>query len=163
MSMTTTPFLNEIAWFVVVFGSCMIYRRLWAYKHRLAEVELTYQLDVEEMRQHLARQVVIDNVLLSSLGGIKKRLSESLEIVETIQATAPDLFERCDGLLYWLHANDQFLVRLHDAARVDQWHEASRMAPMREDREEVFAQIYAAAGLPPPPHEKFQCLPTVNE
>lgn len=91
-------------------------------------------------------------VLNSNVGGISKRISESAEIAEAIQSQAPDLFTRCDGLAYWLHANDQFLVSLYASAAegIDRDHRR-RVHEMKETgRAEVFDRIYESAGLPAP-------------
>lgn len=91
-------------------------------------------------------------VLNSNVGGISKRISESAEIAEAIQLQAPDLFKQCDGLAYWLHANDQFLISLYAVAAegIDREHRR-RVHEMKETgRDNVFGRIYEGAGLPAP-------------
>ena len=91
-------------------------------------------------------------VLNSNVGGISKRISESAEIAEAIQSQAPDLFTRCDGLAYWLHANDQFLVNLYASAAegIDRDHRRRVHEMKKSGRAEVFDRIYESAGLPAP-------------
>lgn len=103
----------------------------------------------EEMDRYLSGVL---RVLNSNVGGISKRISESAEIADAIQSQAPDLFKRCDGLAYWLHANDQFLVNLYASAAegIDRDHRR-RVHEMKEaDRTAVFDRIYEGAGLPAP-------------
>lgn len=91
-------------------------------------------------------------VLNSKVGGISMRINDSLEIAETIYLHVPDLFKRCKGLAYWLHANDQFLVNLYATAAdgVDKDHRR-RIHELREsNRSAVFDRIYEGAGLPAP-------------
>ncbi len=91
-------------------------------------------------------------VLNSNVGGISKRISESAEIAEAIQSQAPDLFKQCDGLAYWLHANDQFLVSLYSVAAegIDRDHRRRVHEMKTIGREEIFGRIYEGAGLPAP-------------
>ena len=91
-------------------------------------------------------------VLNSNVGGISKRISESAEIAEAIQLQAPDLFKQCDGLAYWLHANDQFLVSLYAVAAegIDREHRRRVHEMKKTGREEIFGRIYEEAGLPAP-------------
>ncbi len=106
----------------------------------------THIQDIERYIQGVVR------VLNTNVGGISKRISESAEIAEAIQAHAPDLFKQCDGLAYWLHANDQFLVSLYAAAedRIEHDHRWRLHVMKEEGRDEVFYQIYDSAGLRPP-------------
>ncbi len=92
-------------------------------------------------------------VLNTNVGGISKRISESAEIAETIQRHSPDLFKRCDGLAYWLHANDQFLVSLYAVAAegIDRDHRRRVHEMKKTGREEIFGRVYERAGLPVPP------------
>lgn len=97
-------------------------------------------------------------VLNANIGGISKRISESAEIANAIQSYCPDLFKQCDGLAYWLHANDQFLVNLYAIAAegLDRDHR-QRIHQMKKDgRGEVFWQIFENAGLTPPPRSHRQ-------
>jgi len=91
-------------------------------------------------------------VLNSNVGGISKRISESAEIAEAIQSQAPDLFRQCDGLAYWLHANDQFLVSLYAVAAegIDREHRRRVHEMKKTGREEIFGRSYEGAGLPAP-------------
>lgn len=91
-------------------------------------------------------------VLNSNVGGISKRISESAEIAEAIQLQAPDLFKQCDGLAYWLHANDQFLISLYAVAAegIDREHRRRVHEMKTIGREEIFERIYEGAGLPAP-------------
>lgn len=91
-------------------------------------------------------------VLNASVGGISKRLSESTEIVETINHLAPELFRKDNGLIYWLHANDQFLVQLAESAAegIDRSHRRSIDQQKRRGRDSAFLRVYENAGLRPP-------------
>lgn len=91
-------------------------------------------------------------VLNSNVGGISKRISESAEIAEAIQSQTPDLFKQCDGLAYWLHANDQFLVSLYAVAAegIDREHRRRVHEMKKTGRDNVFGRIYEGAGLPAP-------------
>jgi len=93
------------------------YYRLFA-KHyyseaRRKEQELNLMIENEEQAKYLRG---ILQVLNTDVGGIRKRINESAEIVDAIATHAPDLFDQCKGLAFWLHANDQFLVDLQAAA-----------------------------------------------
>lgn len=92
------------------------------------------------------------DVLNFNTGGISKRISESAEIAEAIQSIAPDLFKRCPGLAYWLHANDQFLVNLYAVAAegIDRDHRLRISRMKAAGREAIFNRIYEGAGLPAP-------------
>lgn len=94
----------------------------------------------------------VGRVLNASVGGISKRLSESTEIVETLDRLAPELFKKDDGLIYWLHANDQFLVQLAEAATegIDRSHGTSIHQQKKRGRDSVFLRVYENAGLRPP-------------
>jgi len=51
-----------------------------------------------------------------ALGGIHKRIDEIREVTEAIREHRQELFEQVFGLVYWLHASDQFLCALRDTA-----------------------------------------------
>lgn len=91
-------------------------------------------------------------VLNTDVGGVSKRISESAEIAEAIQSIAPDLFKRCPGLAYWLHANDQFLVNLYAVAAegIERDHRLRISRMKAAGREAIFNRIYEGAGLPAP-------------
>lgn len=61
-------------------------------------------------------------------------------------------FWQCDGLAYWLHANDQFLVSLYAVAAegIDREHRRRVHEMKKTGREEIFGRIYEGAGLPAP-------------
>lgn len=80
-------------------------------------------------------------------GGIGKRITESEEIICTINSLAPELFVKHKGLLYWLHANDQFLVKLSVVAGIDDHHHSPKAT---DAREAFFNRLYQAANLQNP-------------
>lgn len=116
-------------------------------------------------REWMQKQKEIDRylsgilrVLNNNVGGISKRLSESAEIADTIHSNAPGLITQSQGLVYWLHANDQFLLSLYAAAAegIDRHHQR-RVAEMKKcGRQEVFGRIYESAGLPVPSLHNLQ-------
>lgn len=100
----------------------------------------------EQMQRYLSG---VTRVLNSNVGGISKRISESVEIAETINRQSPELFRQCDGLAYWLHANDQFLNALYDVAAeaIERDHRHRVHDTRKEGSGEVFNRIYESAGL----------------
>lgn len=94
----------------------------------------------------------IAEVVNTSVGGLSKRLSESVEIAETLFRIDPSIFEQDRGLMYWLHANDQFLEQLAEACTeiTDplQRHFIDRATA--NGRTGIFFRIYEAADVPPP-------------
>ncbi|MGF6440196.1 hypothetical protein [Paraburkholderia youngii] len=94
----------------------------------------------------------VASVLDTNVGGIGKRVSESVEIAEALQKHAPEVFKANRGLAYWLHANDQFLHALYDATaeHVDPV-QRRRVHEVRKNARpnELFIRIYEEAGLPP--------------
>lgn len=91
-------------------------------------------------------------VLNGHVGGISKRIHESAEIAEAIQSHGPDLFKKCPGLAYWLHANDQFLVRLYAVSGegIDSHHRDHIQWMQKDDGDNIFSQIYKFAKLSDP-------------
>lgn len=132
----------------------MAFYRSWtagnaSYKH----YESQHKEWMEE-REHITRYLHgVTRVLNTHVGGISKRLSESAEIAEAIQRRSPELFKQCDGLAYWLHANDQFLNALYSVAAeaIDKDHRRRIHYMRKEGRGEVFKRIYEGAELPLPP------------
>jgi hypothetical protein len=105
----------------------------------------------EQMRRYLSE---VTHVLNANVGGISKRITESVEIADAIYRQSPDLFKSCDGLAYWLHANDQFLNALYNAAAegIDPDHRR-RVHEIRKDgRRGILSRIYESAGLPSAAH-----------
>lgn len=94
----------------------------------------------------------ITRILNNYTGGISKRLSESREIATAIHQEAPDLFRKSEGLLYCLHANDQFLSQLYSvgAEGIDKDHRNRVLEQQEHDREAIFFKAYESAGLQPP-------------
>lgn len=91
-------------------------------------------------------------VLNTNVGGISKRISESAEVAEALHMHAPEVFRKCSGLAYWLHANDEFLSRLYAKAANGISHDHQwRIAEWEKSgRDEVFRRIYKSAGLTVP-------------
>lgn len=132
---------------------------LWAYSRSISarEYERKSQKawEMELMREKKAVEHSLSGVLdvmRSSMGGIDKRISENIQIADAIQSNAPELFKRCPGVAYWLHANDQFLRSLYDAAPDCLPSERRHLFDEIEKagRAEVFDRIYASAALRPP-------------
>lgn len=94
----------------------------------------------------------ITRTLNQYTGGISKRICESEQILKTLQRLDPDLFLKEDGLLYWLHANDQFLMQLASVAAegIDRDHRRLIHEEIQFGRETTFLQAYEKSGLPPP-------------
>lgn len=102
---------------------------------------------LDEAERYAASFVDIMN---QGVGGIGKRLAESLEIAEELQSRDPALFKEIEGLAYWLHANDQFLEQLYTASSPWLHSEQRRRAEGLKviNRQAVFTNIYVEAGLP---------------
>ncbi|MDD4927626.1 MAG: hypothetical protein PHF58_14125 [Methylotenera sp.] len=140
----------------------------WACYRLITDREKSKQHEASWRKEWMDEKKEVDRylsgvlrVLNSNVGGISKRISESAEIAEAIQSQAPDLFKRCDGLAYWLHANDQFLVSLYAVAEegIDCDHRR-RVHEMKTTGErEVFGRIYEGAGLSPPSLRIEPCQP----
>ncbi len=92
-------------------------------------------------------------VLNADTGGISKRIDENAEIADAILLYSPDLFKRCDGLAHWLHANNQFLIRLYAMAAegIDRDHRQRVHEMKKIGRAEIYGRVYERAGLPVPP------------
>lgn len=129
------------------------YRLVLAHERSL-EHEASMRKALTDERDRMSRfESDVLRVLNNHTGGISKRMSESLEIAEAIHLHSPELFKRCEGLAYWLHANDQFLAALYAVAaeRIDREHRR-RINDMRQGWQgDVFRRIYEGAALPPPP------------
>ena len=132
----------------------LICRHLWRTNQRNQSY---YEARLKELTEESARRghylTNLLGVLNRTTGGIVKRISENIEVAEAIQTNAPDLFKKCDGLAYWLHAHDQFFGYLYAAAadginpdqrmRIEEMYETSDGT--------IYERIYQAAGLPYPP------------
>lgn len=94
----------------------------------------------------------ITHVLNGYTGGISKRLTESEQIVNVLLRSAPELFIQNPELIYCLHANDQFLMRLYSVASEDvgRLHCHSFDFEPKEGRDSDFFKIYELSGLHPP-------------
>lgn len=144
--------------FLSLFLGWFCFRLLQAQKS-----EKEFQL---ERRAKLADEMEVTKRYLSSIfcvlnshvGGITKRLSESSLIAEAIYTNAPELFTKCGGLAYWLHANDQFLAELYAVSAVGIGIDHRRDICDQEmtGREKIFMQIYEMAGLLAPVYARFQ-------
>ncbi|MYM92487.1 hypothetical protein [Duganella vulcania] len=99
------------------------------------------------------RMGVVVRVVNSSVGGIGKRLSESVEIATAIHTQAPQIFSQCEGLARWLRANDQFLVELYSAISyaVDPDVRERFEGEVKGGREVIFEHVYDATKRVPPP------------
>jgi len=136
--------------------------RLFTDREKSMEHEASRRKEWMDERKEMDRYLSgVLRVLNSNVGGISKRISESAEIAEAIQSTAPDLFKRCNGLAYWLHANDQFLVSLYSVAAegIDRDHRRRVHEMKKTGREEVFGRIYEGAGLSAPSLRIEPCPP----
>lgn len=98
----------------------------------------------------------ITHVFNGYTGGISKRLTESEQIVNVLLRSAPELFIQNPELIYCLHANDQFLMRLYSVASADvgrlQCH--SFDFETKEGRDSDFFKVYEISGLHPPVNAK---------
>jgi hypothetical protein len=135
---------------VLLSGICYLLGRRLVYNNKSDRAYRDALMEEKQSLQHFVSGIV--QILDSSVGGLSKRLSESQEIVETISRLDPELFKRDKGLIYWLHANDQFLVQLAKAAvdGVDRDQQQSVHRQMQADRDDVFCRAYANSGLRPP-------------
>ena len=131
----------------------------WALYRTFTNMELIRKQEADRREEWIEEKKELDRyltgvlrVLNTNVGGISKRISESAEIAEVLQAHAPDLFKQCEGLAYWLHANDRFLVSLYAVAAegIDKGHRRRVHEMKKIDRDEVFERIYVEAGMPAP-------------
>jgi len=132
---------------------CAALRRSKSHMSNVRREWMEERQEIERSIQNEERFIEgVVRVLNSNVGGISKRISESAEIAEVIRTQAPDLFKKCDGLAYWLHANDQFLVNLYiaSAERIDRDHQERFFSMGADGRGEIFHQIFDSAGLRPP-------------
>lgn len=124
--------------------------------HLCAVLDL-YRIQAAEERKHCQKVLREKDEFLGGIlavlrrgeGGIAQRLSESVEIAETIHARAPELLDHCASLAHWLHANDQFLEDLFVAAakQIDD-EQSRRVWNMKcSDRKFIFRRIYERAGV----------------
>lgn len=130
----------------------------YAYRQHRMYDRLLYKTNArlrgaEQEREELARRLgAVARVLNCSVGGIGKRLSENVETAETVQRHAAQLFTQSKGLVYRLHANEQFLVDLYWAANyaLDAEQSEATAAHFKAGRSQIFGVIYDAAQLVPP-------------
>lgn len=144
--------------FIIVVGAMLgllaefgyrAYRREQSAANNYKERFQTATNENTYLRERLSE---IIRVLNTNEGGISKRLSESIEITEAICQGTPDAFKKEFGLAYWLHANDQFLVKLASVSNdlLDQLVSDGIERNLAKDRDNLFAQAYAAAGVQDP-------------
>jgi len=128
--------------------------RLWRTNQRN---QAYYEARLKELTEESTRRghylTSILGVLNRTTGGICKRISENIEVAEAIQTNAPDLFKKCDGLAYWLHAHDQFFGYLYAtvADGIDPDHRMRIEEMYETGHGTIYERIYQAAGLPYPP------------
>lgn len=91
-------------------------------------------------------------ILMSSAGGVGKRISECREITEAIQRYAPELFTMEEGLIYWLEATDQFLCNLYEVYREEPDPVQDHCATARSAA--IYQSVHEQTGLPLPPGRK---------
>lgn len=149
-------FLLCVAVILAITGACswVIYKL--AEKLQAAEVSKNnYVLQLQEEIQHLkkANAAIIDT-LNDCAGGISKRLNESVEIGLAIAQIAPSALRTNKCLVYCLHANDQFLLKLHSLAehQLDSRHRREVKNRLNGGRDRVFNQLYELAGALRPEH-----------
>ena len=143
----------------------LAYLRLYQRLISTREFDANRRKDLIEEMNKMRRYISgVHYVLNTNVGGIGKRLSESAEIAEAIQLHAPDLFKQCEGLAYWLHANDQFLANLSESAAEGIWGEKRcRINEMNQaGRADIFNRIYEGANLIPPLHHQQSVVSAVH-
>lgn len=146
-------YLTVIAALVCIASLCsaLFYR---AGNKRLSSELATSRSFMDEQRAHCAhyqnivRQIYSVIELGGTAGGLPKRLTEGRQIIAVIELQAPELLTENSGLVYWLHANEQFLLELANVARLNFEHPFHRA--IKADSEAVFNRLYALCGLPAP-------------
>lgn len=119
------------------------------------KVEAAYAAAVRHLQNsHIAAENSKLNSVLQPLsysaGGLSKRMSESIEIAQTIQQHAPQLFKQHPSLAYTLHANDQFFQQVYESVSNDLGSDARAHIEALRKEEDIFQRIYADAGIVPP-------------
>ncbi len=84
---------------------------------RLSKNLRSHQIQLRDMydqastyREFTSRTI---EVLNHAGAGVAKRVAENLEVTEAILHLAPNLFEECHGLRFWLKAEHEFLSKLY--------------------------------------------------
>ena len=92
------------------------------------------------------------NKVLLSRGGLKKRISENLNIANSIHKLAPDIFKQDRSLIYELDANQQFLECLFEASSKlhHEWFSDDFLSIKHDVARLVFSRVYRETGMPRP-------------
>lgn len=112
-----------------------------------------YEEQASSMRRRCEALEAIYPVLNETAGGLVKRIAESADTVATIHRLFPEAFKTHSGLLFWLYANDQFLVRLAELAApemLDSIQVDCLPLVLHPNREDLFLTIYRESGLDAP-------------
>ena len=88
-----------------------------------------------------------------SKGGLKKRITDNLNIANAIHKWAPDTYKNEKALIYELDANQRFFENLYDAsATLEQdWLSEDILSMKNGMARLVFSRVYRQIGMPPPP------------
>lgn len=141
MSLSLTVVLSAVA----LLAGCVAVACFCAYRQQreahLAAVEMARaNAECWSLReQHLTD---LYKVLSFKTGGVGKRISECREITEALFTHVPDVFEQEKGLIYWLHATDQFFTAL-DATMLPN---DVREHCANSYSAEIYSQVYRAIG-----------------
>ena len=113
-----------------------------------------FQLKEIMKAEHDSRHRLYEiNKVLLSKGGLKKRITDNLNIANAIHKWAPDTYKNEKALIYELDANQRFFENLYDAsATLEQdWLSEDILSMKNGMARLVFSRVYRQIGMPPPP------------
>lgn len=93
----------------------------------------------------------VASVINRTAGGLSKRITDNIEMVETIHQKNPDFFKQEPRLINCLHANDQFFVQLYLVVKgmsAAGQQEISQHLKSRKGK--IFESVYASNNMAPP-------------
>jgi hypothetical protein len=77
-----------------------------------------FLMDIKNARVNAEKLRAIEHVTTAVGRGVYKRIDENRELLELIQAKAPDLLAQCWWIEGWIQSQDDFLTELANAVQV---------------------------------------------
>lgn len=158
--MSLTEILAVLVLLGVVVTTAINFRLQRVY---LRQIQVLKDMQEEAAREHKAMTDYIRNVTAvidRYAGGIDKRISESVEIMDAIHDHAPELPAQCGGLVYWLNATNGFLRELKFVAqdRLEFTRSPYGRNPVEQDKGslETIERLFKLAGSPPFPIDTWR-------